>query len=511
MDGSKGNEGAEAVGVPELDDPGSKFSTLQFLRFCGSGLLMSVSYLDPGNLEADIQVGVATGYDLLWWYATCAVLLGFVVQCLAGQLGLVTGQDLAQVCGQRYPRFARWLLWLLLELAIVGADIQETIGSAIAIFILSGGAIPLWAGCILISVTAFLLLLLDRFGFRHIEAVFGIFIAVEAVALGMNFFQAGVDADALVRGLVVPTLTRSSLPVAVGALGALVMPYNIYFQSSIVNARPRDTSTEGRMGMLLTYMRLENMIMLVMAFVINVFVVCVFAEGFYDPAADPQPDIGLESAGDHLADHYGSIFRTMWAVGLLASGQVATISLTYAGQLVMTGLLGVKVSAGPRMLATRMVALVPTVLMAVFFEASNTFDAAAQLLNVGQSLLLPFALLPVVHMTANVDVMGRRWVSGRWWTGVSIGITVATVAVNGYLLVDSLVAQHDGGLTWPWMMLTISTTLLYYAIVAYYAIGPDNIPEAMQRTRKLCAQATNWVARCLSQRLDPESALESRW
>eukprot|EP00955_Chlamydomonas_euryale_P083416 363859-Chlamydomonas_euryale.AAC.2 len=135
-----------------------------------------------------------------------------------------------------------------------------------------------------------------------------------------------------------------------------------------------------------------------------------------------------------------------------------------------------QVSAGPRMLATRMVALVPTVLMAVFFEASNTFDAAAQLLNVGQSLLLPFALLPVVHMTANVDVMGRRWVSGRWWTGVSIGITVATVAVNGYLLVDSLVAQHDGGLTWPWMMLTISTTLLYYAIVAYYAIGRGERP-----------------------------------
>jgi NRAMP (natural resistance-associated macrophage protein)-like metal ion transporter len=283
---------------------------------------MSVSYLDPGNLEADIQVGVQTGYSLLWWYATCAVALGFLVQCLAGQLGLVTGQDLAQHCGKRYPKPARWLLWVLMEIAIVGADIQETIGSAIAIAILSGGVIPLWAGCILISVTAFMLLLLDRCGFRQLEIVFALFILVEAVSLGINFFQAGVPAGEMFEGLLVPTLNRSNIVVAVGALGALVMPYNIFFQSSVVNARPRDTSTPGRLSMLLVYMRLENMIMLIMAFIINVFVVCVFAEGFYDPTADPPPELGLETAGEHLAERFGGVFKTMWAIGLLASGQV---------------------------------------------------------------------------------------------------------------------------------------------------------------------------------------------
>ncbi len=171
------------------------FSALQFMKFCGSGLLMSVSFLDPGNLEADIQVGVQTGYDLLWWYFICAVLFGFAFQCLAGQLGIVTGEDLAQHCGKRYPWPARILLWVLMEVAIVGADIQETIGSAIAISILSGGMLPLWAGCILISITAFLLLLLDRFGYRQLEAVFAVFIGVEAIALGINFVKAKVCAS----------------------------------------------------------------------------------------------------------------------------------------------------------------------------------------------------------------------------------------------------------------------------------------------------------------------------
>ncbi|GAX77144.1 hypothetical protein CEUSTIGMA_g4590.t1 [Chlamydomonas eustigma] len=460
-----------------LGDEAVTFSTLQFLRFCGSGLLMSVSYLDPGNLEADIQVGAQAGYSLLWWYGISSVFFGFAFQCQAGRLGLVTGQDLAQHCGKRYPKEARILLWTLLEFAIVGADIQETIGSAIAISILTGGAVPLWLGCILISVTAFFLLLLDRFGFRQLEIVFAALIAVEAVALGINYFEADIPLQEVTMGLIVPKISSATLPVAVGALGALVMPYNIYFQSSIVNSRPRDSDSDEKMGMLLVYMRMENMIMLVFAFIINVFVVCVFAEGFYNPD-NPSMELGLESAGDHLAERYGNTFRIFWAIGLLAAGQVATISLTYAGQLVMTGLLGMKVQAGVRMVATRLVALIPTVVMAVLFEATNTFDVAAQMLNVAQSLLLPFALLPALHMTANKEIMGEKFVSAKWFTILTAGITAIVLAVNGYLLYDVMRQQHASGgdLGGSLAVLLALMLIIYYSLTAYYAIGPDNIP-----------------------------------
>mmetsp|Transcript_11202 Transcript_11202/g.24121 ORF Transcript_11202/g.24121 Transcript_11202/m.24121 type:complete len:597 (+) Transcript_11202:151-1941(+) len=505
-------ENSSSTKLNSLVEEPPRWSWVQFVRFCGSGLLMSVAYLDPGNLEADIQVGVQAGYTLLWWYCICSVLFGFAYQCLAGRLGLVTGEDLAQHCGRRYPKGARILLWFLLELAIVGADIQETIGSALAIMILTGGAVPLWAGCILISLTAFGLLLLDRFGFRQLEAVFGVFIAVEAVAMGINFFSAQIPAKDLVVGLVVPKLDSRTLPVAVGALGALVMPYNIFFQSSIVNARPRDADTDDKKRMLLRYMRLENLLMLVLAFLINVFVVCLFAQGFYDPDAPDEVELGLESAGDHLAQRFGEAFRVLWAVGLLASGQVATIGLTYAGQLVMTGLLNVKVQAGPRMIATRLVALLPTVTLAVVFEASNTFDQVAQLLNIAQSLLLPFALLPVIHMTASREVMGDKFVSQKWVTAFTAAIAVAVLAVNGYLLFDTMndMAAAGDGSTTAALYYTVFAVMsaLYYMTVLYFAIGPDNLPGLCGWVKRSTRKAVAWARH---HRLDCESMLEVHW
>ncbi|KAG1669253.1 hypothetical protein FOA52_003290 [Chlamydomonas sp. UWO 241] len=688
---------SEAESASKAD--AATFSFLQFVRFCGSGLLMSVSYLDPGNLEADIQVGVQAGYTLLWWFLLCAVLFGFVVQSLAGQLGIVTGADLAQHCGKRYPKYARWLLWILIEIAIVGADIQETIGSAIAISILTSGTVPLWAGCIIVSVTAFMLLLLQGFGYRQLELVFGLFIALEAAALATNFFQAGVPAKSIFLGMVYPRLSGATVPVAVGALGALVMPYNVFFQSSIVLSRshakgllaglnpkeespsaPSDTGPDetsgsgsgeglnggpdggpkerldgesnqglargtadangsdarvagpeqgavcagaeavavaapetgsdsgsgceavgtrlrrwwktGRSGsggeeveaavrrgamvatvhdalvatprgalaakpdesnspgmlavlrrtlmfgggssssdsfdeaekpltptrLLLTYMRIENAVVLFVAFVINLFVVCVFAKAFYDPAADPPVEIGLQSAGDFLAEEFGDSFRTIWAVGLFASGQVATISLTYAGQLVMAGLLGIVVQAGPRMLATRCVALVPTVVLAVAFESTNTFDKVAQTLNVVQALVLPFALLPVIHMTANASVMGGGVAKsglgrcGRGWTIASGAIAAAVTGVNMYLLATLLGEAAVGPPGGSWAMVTIAVVGIYFSLVAYYAIGPDNVPAVIARTRKDARMVATWVrSKIPLRRLDPETMLEVHW
>lgn len=224
-------------------------------------------------------------------------------------------------------------------------------------------------------------------------------------------------------------------------------------------------------------MRLENVIMLILAFVINIFVVCVFADGFYDPNLPPV-EIGLESAGEHLAERFGAPFKYAWAIGLLAAGQVATLTLTYAGQIVMTGLLDIKVAAGWRMMATRLVALVPTVIMAVVFETSQTFDYAAQLLNVAQSVLLPFALLPVLRMTADQDIMGERFVSPRWLTIIGSVICSVVLAINGYLIVDvfrvTFQSSSHGTSVLLLALLLAATMISYYLLAAYFAIGPDH-------------------------------------
>ncbi|KAL6763561.1 natural resistance-associated macrophage protein-domain-containing protein [Haematococcus lacustris] len=484
----------------KLSDGIHRFRLLEFARFIGTGLLASVSYLDPGNLEADIQLGVTSGMSLLWWTLITCMVFAFTFQCIAGRLGLVSGKDLAQHLGERYPKPARILLWVLMEVAIIGADIQETIGSAIALSILTSGRLPLYAGCIVVSVSAFGLLLLDRIGFRQLEAVFFCFIVTEAVAMGINFVQADVPSVDVAKGVFIPRVSKTTMPVAVAVLGALVMPYNIFFQSAIVNARPRDASCDGRKRVLLQYLRVESFLVLALAFVINLFVICVFAHGFYGT----DTEVGLESAGDHLAERYGGVFKTVWAIGLLAAGQVSTIGLTFAGQLVMMGLLNLKVQAGPRMLATRLVALVPTVSLAVVFEASNTFDKVAQMLNVVQSMMLPFALIPVLHVCADKIVMGT-FVSHRYLTAFGALIATVVAAVNGYLLVDFLHTEVentpgvDAGLAF--------LIIVYYMVVLYFAIGPDNMGACLERCQDVWAKVRAWI-RNNRRSADFESMLE---
>jgi natural resistance-associated macrophage protein len=413
---------------------------------------------------------------------------------MTARLGIATGKDLARVAGDAYPRPARIALWLLLEVALVGADIQETIGSAIAIALLSGGAIPLWAGCLLITASAFLVLLLERCGARHLEAVFGGLIAMQGVSAGINFFQAGVPAKAVAAGLFIPRMPASAVPFAVGALGALVMPHNIYFASALVNTRsgggaatgPLPKPPPGRARLLLRYARLETGVVLVGAFVINLFVVCLFAHGFYGtPAAD---SVGLSSAGAYLGDRFGVTFKYLWAVGLLASGQSATISLTYAGQIVMAGLLRFEVTGWKRMLGTRAVALIPTVTIAAVTNGSARFDGMNQILNVLQAMVLPFSLVPLIALTASPAVMPPDFVTRRAMLGFAGALAGLVAAIDGYLIVDWVrevlpdgASQAAAVAAWT----AVGTLMVaYYLLIAYFAAGPAR-----------AAAAARWAAR----------------
>ncbi|GAB4815298.1 hypothetical protein N2152v2_002344 [Parachlorella kessleri] len=489
--------------------PPYRLSLRQFLLFLGPGLLMSVAYLDPGNLQADIQAGSQTGFALLWWFALVMLVCGTAFQCMSGRLGIITGRDLAQHCGQQYGRFARLLLWVLIEIAIIGADVQETVGCAQALHLLSQSKIPLWAGCIITSVTAFMLLMLERTGSaRWLEALFGAVIGVEAVAMAVNFFQAGVPASKIARGLFVPSIPSGSIPVLVGALGALVMPYNIYFHSSVVNRRKHDASCEKRARGLLWYLRLENVLILFMAFLINLCVTCVFAYGFHDNPDYPTDDIGLESAGIMLGERFGTSFKYLWAIGLLASGQIATVGLTYAGQLVMCGLLNLEVKGWVRFWGTRLVALAPTVAIASLSNANNSFDKLNSLLNIVQSLQLPFALIPVIHMTANRNVIGATFRTRLPLLLFASGIAAVVVGINGWVLVDFLKTKlpQTAGAYAGWSLLMAT----YFCIVLYYAIGPERVGRWAERSRRQACGLSKRAAQLAGriQWRDPESMLE---
>ncbi|KAL4442469.1 hypothetical protein ABPG77_005053 [Micractinium sp. CCAP 211/92] len=463
-----GQAGPPAAAAESADDT-PKWSWRGFAAFCGPGLLMSVAYLDPGNLEADIQAGAQTGFALLWWFALVSLGCGTAFQCLSGRVGLVTGKDIAQHCGEQWPRPARWLLWLLLEFSIVAVDIQETVGCAQGLAMLSQGQVPLWAGCIIVSCSAFLLLLLERRGARWLEGLFGTIIGIEAVAMAVNFFRAGVPAKEVALGLFRPTLPSNAIIPAVGALGALVMPYNLYFASAIVQSRRPSPPTPGRIRGVLRFLRLETPLVLLGAFFINLCVICVFAQGFYGT----DEEIGLQAAGDLLAERFGEQFKVFWAIGLLAAGQVSTIALTYAGQLVMTGLLQLEVKGWARMLCTRLVALVPALTVALVSQKDNKFDSLNQMLNVVQSIQLPFALIPAIHIAAHRGIMGPP---GAFATRTLLSVfcsfvALAVVTINAYFLVlfrqDYLPAGAGASVGWGFLMAA------YYACIAYYAVGPD--------------------------------------
>ncbi|CAI5532440.1 unnamed protein product [Closterium sp. Naga37s-1] len=349
------------------------------------GFLMSIAYLDPGNLESNLQAGAQTGYALLWilFWSTA---LGLLLQAIAARVGVVTGCHLAELCRMEYSPPVRWvltcMLWGMTEVAIVGADIQEVIGCAIALRILSRGAIPIWAGVLITGLDSFLLLFLENFGIRKLEALFGLFIAVMAASFARMFLEAAPDAGAIAHGLLVPSIPRGATSMAVSILGAVIMPHNIFLHSALVQSRAIDRHSPPRVAEALLYFTLESALALLLSFPVNLCVVSVFARLFYgQPGA---VDIGLDNAAEYLQQAFGSStfpVVLIWAAGLLAAGQSSTVTGTCTGQFVMSGFLDLHVRKWVRGCATRTVAIVPTIAVALLYTtpASHAPHAPPQL------------------------------------------------------------------------------------------------------------------------------------
>lgn len=454
LEGNSQNYLDEKIPIP--DDSSTRFSFRKLWAFTGPGFLMSIAYLDPGNIESDLQSGAVAGFKLLW-ILLAATIIGLLLQRLAARLGVVTGMHLAEVCHRQYPKFPRIALWLMVELAIIGSDMQEVIGSAIALNLLSVGRIPLWGGVLITIVDTFVFLFLDKYGLRKLEAFFGFLILVMAVTFGYEYVTVKPDQGQLLKGMFVPYCqgcgTRQ-LEQAVGIIGAVIMPHNIYLHSALVKSRDVNRANKKEVKEANRYFFIEACLALFLSFLINVFVVSVFAEAFYNKTNEQVHEICLNNSSPHanlfpmnnktldvniykggvvLGCCFGGAALYIWAIGILAAGQSSTMTGTYSGQFVMEGFLNLSWSRFARVLFTRSIAITPTLLVALFQDVER-LTGMNDFLNVLQSMQLPFALIPILTFTSMTSVM-HDFVNGLAWK-IAGGVVIFIVcAINMYFVI----------------------------------------------------------------------------
>ncbi|XP_057964446.1 metal transporter Nramp3.2 [Malania oleifera] len=441
------SEKVVVVGIGDSDDEFSgapPFSWRKLWLFTGPGFLMSIAFLDPGNLEGDLQAGAIAGYSLLW-LLMWATAMGLLVQLLAARLGVATGRHLAELCREEYPRWATLVLWVMAELALIGADIQEVIGSAIALKILSHGVLPLWSGVIITALDCFIFLFLENYGVRKLEAVFAVLIATMAISFAWMFGETKPNGIELLIGILVPKLSSRTIQQAVGVVGCIIMPHNVFLHSALVQSRNIDPRKNGRVQEALNYYSIESTVALIISFIINLFVTTVFAKGFY--GTKQANSIGLVNAGQYLQEKYGGGFFPIlyiWGIGLLAAGQSSTITGTYAGQFIMGGFLNLRLKKWMRALITRSFAIVPTMMVALIFDTSeDTLDVLNEWLNVLQSIQIPFALIPLLCLVSKEQVMGVFKI-GPILKMVAWLVAALVMVINGYLLLDFFSSEMRG-------------------------------------------------------------------
>jgi manganese transport protein len=420
----------------------------QLRAYTGPALLVSVGYMDPGNWGTDLAGGAQFKYDLLWVVCLASVMAIFL-QVASARLGVVTGKDLAQACRDWYPRWTRWPNWLLCELAIAACDLAEVLGSAVALNLLFD--IPLLWAVLITAGDVFLLLALQRFGMRTIEAV----VLVLVVTIGVCYFieifvlpQIEPDFLAMGRALIKPGLRQAGMAyVAIGIIGATVMPHNLYLHSALVQSRKLPLADDDHLRKAILFNTIDSTFALGIAFLINAAILVLAAMVFFGResvtvAGGEVVTFGADAdwirvAYLTLAPLLGTAAASvLFAVALLASGQSSTITGTLAGQVVMEGFMHWRLAPWVRRLITRGLAILPAVLI-IGIRGDSSVNDLLTLSQVVLALQLPFAMFPLLHFTSSRKRMGR-WKNG--WLLLSAGWASAALitAMDVYGLPDSL-------------------------------------------------------------------------
>ncbi|MBT9368879.1 Nramp family divalent metal transporter [Rhizobium sp. CSW-27] len=404
------------------------------LSFIGPGYLVAVGYMDPGNWATSLAGGSQFGYTLLFVVLTSS-LMAMLLQALAARLAIATGRDLARACRDSYPRPVTIVLWLLAEIAIVATDIAEVIGTAIGIQLLFG--IPLETGVLITALDVFLVLMLQKLGFRWIEAFVIALTAIIGACFGIQLLLArpdwaGVGLGFLPSGSIVQN--PEMLYIAIGIIGATVMPHNLYLHSGILQTRKLPQDTAGKREAL-RYSTLDSTVALSFALLVNAAILILAAAAFHAHGKIDVAELG--DAHTLLAPLLGSALApVLFGVALLCSGLNSTTTATLAGQIVMEGFVKLRVKPWMRRLVTRALAIVPAALVALWYGEKGT----AELLILSQvvlSLQLPFAIFPLVFFTASRRKMGAM-TAPRWVTITALAIALLITGLNLKLVADVL-------------------------------------------------------------------------
>lgn len=400
--------------------------------------MVSVDYMDPGNWATDLAGGAMFGYRLIWVILLSNVV-AILLQTLAARLGIVAGRDLAQACRDHYPRPVVWVLWVLCELAIAATDLAEVLGSAIGLYLLFG--VPLVWGVLITGFDVMLYLILQSYGIRKLKALILVLIATIGGCFAMEMVFLRPPVGEVLSGFVPGVLSGQALFIAIGIIGATVMPHNLYLHSALVQSRVIEPTLKGR-RQAAKYNLIDSVVALNAAFFVNAAILILAAAAFHGTGYEGVAS--LEEAHGLLEPLLGSALApVLFAIALLAAGQSSTITGTRAGQIVMEGSINIRLRPWLRRLATRLLAIVPAVLV-IWIQGPQAVDALLILSQVVLSLQLSFAIVPLIHFTRDRRKMKEfatpTWAHTLAWIAATIIITL-----NLQLVYETLSEGLTGG------------------------------------------------------------------
>ncbi|KAK9993676.1 hypothetical protein SO802_023379 [Lithocarpus litseifolius] len=452
----------------------------KFLTYVGPGFLVSIAYIDPGNLETDLQAGASYRFEQLW-VILIGLIFALIIQSLAANLGVSTGKHLSELCKFEYPKYMKYCLWLLAEVAVIAADIPEVIGTAFALNILFH--IPVWTGVLITGLSTLLLLGLQKYGIRKLELLISLLILVMAVCFFAEMAYVKPPAGAVIEGLFVPKLSgQGAVGNAIALLGALIMPHNLFLHSALVLSRKVPNSVHS-INDACRYYLMESGFALFIAFLINAAIVSVSsticsANNVSDEIVNQCNNLNLDSAPFLLKNVLGRSSSTIYAIALLASGQSSTITGTYSGQFIMQGFLDLRMKKWTRNLMTRCIAITPSLIVSIIGGAKG----AAQLIIITSMVLafeLPFALIPLLKFSSSTSKMGPHknsiYIMVISWI-LCVGMTVFSVyylstAFVGWLIHNKLpkvATVFIGIIVFPLM-------LIYVLAIIYLTFRKDTV------------------------------------
>lgn len=446
----------------------------RILAFFGPAYLVSVGYMDPGNWATDLAGGSQFGYSLLW-VLVMSNIMALLLQSLSARLGIVRNRDLAQANRETYPKKVNFALYILAEIAIAATDLAEILGMAIGLQLLTG--MPLIWGVLITALDTFLLIALQRLGMRKLEAFIIGLIFIIAMSFLIQIIVAKPNASEVVSGLVPHIENDTALYIAIGIIGATVMPHNLYLHSALVQTR-KFNRDDASIKKALKLNFIDSAVALNMALLVNAAILILAAAVFYKTG---RSDVGeIKQAYELLPQHLGSSFAAkLFAVALIAAGQSSTITGTLAGQIVMEGYLRLRINPIVRRLITRLIAIVPAALV-ILINGEEDVDSLLIFSQVVLSMQLGFAIIPLIHFVSDKKTMGKfvikPWVKVSAWL-----ITVVLVYLNARLIVEQAMAFFNTPGNLIWKALIILGAIGFVILLFYTTIYPLQKKKSAQK------------------------------